>query len=238
MNRKFKCLVFGVFLLIIFVVGFYLDFFDSDKKDFEISNSYKFNYNYIMELKNLTSNLLITIKDKYERNKNDFLKSTEKNKTENQNEIETFDTVENKNTQIDDLDEAYSNNMNSQNNVDNSNSYNNHDMEDSNNSSNIKEEEKEEIPDDNYTNEDIPNKNENNSSVQIPTDFHDDVQYDYSNDNIYPTIEACNQAGIDISFKYPSDIINTFCFSVAKDGKLLGYRLDVNCKSGDCDKYK
>ncbi len=84
-----------------------------------------------------------------------------------------------------------------------------------------------------------PSNNSNNQIIQIPIDLNDEAVDTDPNDDIYPTSEACNQAGIELMLRLNnSDIINTFCFTYSENGKFLGYRLDINCISGNCDKYK
>ncbi len=78
----------------------------------------------------------------------------------------------------------------------------------------------------------------NNQTIKVPIDLNDEVVDNNPNDDIYPTVEACNAAALEIAFKDTTDIINVYCFSVAENGKLLGYRTDINCLSGNCDKYK
>ena len=96
------------------------------------------------------------------------------------------------------------------------------------------------IQDNNSVGDSIDNSsnNSNNQTVTIPININDEAIDTDPNDDIYPTTDACNQVGIEVALKYPNDIINTFCFSYAENGKFLGYKLDINCKSGNCDKYK
>ncbi len=96
------------------------------------------------------------------------------------------------------------------------------------------------IQDNNSVGDSIDNSsnNSNNQTVTIPININDEAIDTDPNDDIYPTTDACNQAGIEVALKYPDDIINTFCFSYDENGKFLGYKLDINCKSGNCDKYK
>lgn len=59
---------------------------------------------------------------------------------------------------------------------------------------------------------------------------------DYPNQDI---MKVCLNASIEISFKDTVDIINTNCMDVMDGvGTLLGEYLYINCKSGNCNRYK
>ena len=94
----------------------------------------------------------------------------------------------------------------------------------------------------NQDNETNSNQESNTSSENVDdmnTGVNGNINNSYTtNEKLYPTVEACNEAALEIAFKDTTDIINVFCFSVAENGKLLGYRTDINCISGNCDKYK
>lgn len=84
---------------------------------------------------------------------------------------------------------------------------------------------------------------EQSNNEQMNDEQQNKVEDYFTNNNIatediYPTVEDCNAAALEIAFKDTADIINVYCFSVAENGKLLGYRPDINCLSGNCEKYK
>ena len=52
-------------------------------------------------------------------------------------------------------------------------------------------------------------------------------------------MDECLKAVPDIAFKNTADIINSWCIDVMDgQGNILGQYLYINCKSGNCNKYK
>lgn len=95
-------------------------------------------------------------------------------------------------------------------------------------------------------NEDKPKENTtpttNNSEVNTyigvpnPNDFY----YSFHHGKIeYSSMDKCLENVPNIALKDTVDIVNTWCIDVV-DGKgtILGQYLYINCKSGNCDKYK
>ncbi len=80
----------------------------------------------------------------------------------------------------------------------------------------------------------IPDPNHFNYSIH-----HGVIDY-YSNN--YPgedIVKVCYQKSIDIAFKDPVDILSTACYDVKDSkGNILGAYLQINCTSGNCNKYK
>ena len=235
MNGKVKCFTIGVLLMIILTITFKSNFFIS--KNEKTTNTNNIVYNYIKNVESITKNLLVMIDDIYKNNKINKIKS---NKSKDTNIDISNGNYEN--TQSNSSTESHQNETENQNITDNGNSFNNQEVKD-NYTTNDKQPD---IPNgNNYNNENLPDNDEQSQSAQSNENLNknntttDNENHENNvNYKIYPTIEECDQAGIELGFKYPEDIINTFCFSVAENGKLLGYRIDINCKSGNCDKYE
>lgn len=130
---------------------------------------------------------------------------------------EKNDNINNNQEQI------YNQYENSIDNNQNTNSNNNQPIQDSNNSV------------DNYP--DNSSNNSNNQTIEIPIDLNDEVIDTNPNDDIY-TEDECSKVGIEIWMNNKDDIINFYCNTYSENGKFLGYKLDINCKSGDCSKYE
>lgn len=64
--------------------------------------------------------------------------------------------------------------------------------------------------------------------------------YSYHHGKIeYSTMDQCLNSSEEISLKDTTDILNTICIDVVdSEGTILGEYLYINCKSGDCNKYK
>lgn len=172
-----------------------------------------------------------TLKDDKEKREQAISKKLEKENNNKQPETNT------NNNSSEQQDNNYTHIDNQNNNSIENEEQNNYIQDNNNNESTINDNNnKQPIQDNNSV--DDPTNNSNNQTITIPINLNDEAIDTDPNDDIYPTTDACNQAGIEVALKYPNDIINTFCFSVAENGKFLGYKLDINCKSGDCDKYK
>ena len=72
--------------------------------------------------------------------------------------------------------------------------------------------------------------------VANPNDFY----YSFHHGKIeYSSMDSCMADVPKISFKDTIDILNAWCIDVVdSQGTILGQYLYVNCKSGNCDKYK
>ena len=79
-----------------------------------------------------------------------------------------------------------------------------------------------------------PVKENNNSYIGVPNP--NDFNYSFHKGKIeYSSMDDCLSASERISLKDTVDIINSWCMDVV-DGQ--GTVLDINCSSGNCNKYK
>lgn len=100
----------------------------------------------------------------------------------------------------------------------------------------VTENQKEEVNNNIESQTEIKEEVSNYIGVPNPKDFY----YSYHHGKIeYDSIDDCINDGIEISLIDTVDIINTNCIDVIDGiGNVLGEYLYINCKSGNCNKYK
>ena len=106
------------------------------------------------------------------------------------------------------------------------------------NSSEVKEEIKEEPKRETSSATSTSQDQQTKSYIGIPNP--NDFYYSFHHGNIeYQNIDDCYNDGIKVSFVDTVDIINTTCVDVVDSaGTILGEYLHINCKSGNCNRYK
>ena len=95
------------------------------------------------------------------------------------------------------------------------------------------EEVKEEPKQNTESNNNVPTENPKDPN---PKDFYYSIHGGVTNTK---SQGSCEEAAEEIALIDTVDIHNVICYEVhAKDNSLLGYFLDVNCSSGNCNRYK
>lgn len=95
------------------------------------------------------------------------------------------------------------------------------------------EEVKEEPKQSNESSNNVPAENPKDPN---PKDFYYSIHGGVTNTK---SQGSCEEAAEEIALIDTVDILNVICYEVhAKDNSLLGYFLDVNCSSGNCNRYK